>query len=225
MIRRVLVIEDEKKLADLLGDYLTQAGFDVSLIYGGVGAVDSVRRVRPDLIILDLMLPGSDGMEICGDIRSFSDVPIIIVTARVAEDDRLLGLRKGADDYICKPFSPREVVARVEAVLRRARSVSTPEPSGLHLDERRHRATWFGRDLNLTEVEFKLLLLLYAEPGRVFERRRLMGGIYPDNRTVCDRTIDSHIKKLRKKMADTGSGVEVIHSVYGIGYKYEPSNG
>ena len=163
-------------------------------------------------------------MELCREIREFSMLPIIMVTARVEEIDRLLGLELGADDYICKPFSPREVVARVKAVLRRTETAGTQMDTGLSLDESRILAQWHGKDMNLTAVEFHLLSILASEPGRIFSRGQLMNRIYPDHRIVSDRTIDSHIKKLRKKIDAVAAGQELIHSVYGVGYKYEASN-
>ena len=215
----VLIVEDEKKLADVLGDYLRQAGFETFHVDDGLEAAAAVRERSPDLVLLDLMLPGKDGMEICREVRSFSRVPIIMVTARVEEIDRLLGLELGADDYVCKPFSPREVVARVKAVLRRSQEAGQNE--GLLLDPSRLKATLHGRDLDLTAVEFKLLDFLAAHPGRIYSRTQLMDRIYPDQRIVSDRTIDSHIKKLRRKIEVASPEAELIHSVYSVGYKFE----
>jgi len=217
----ILIVEDEPKLASLLRDYLLQAGFSVEILADGLAVVPWVREHTPQLILLDLMLPSRDGMEICKEVRSFSTVPVVMVTARVEEIDRLLGLELGADDYICKPFSPREVVARVKAVLRRAGPGCTVRNQGLQLDESRYQALLHGRDLELTAVEFKLLSFLAANPGRIYSRNQLMDRIYADQRTVSDRTIDSHIKKLRKKIADAAPEEELIHSVYGVGYKFE----
>ena len=217
----ILIVEDEPKLATLLRDYLLQSGFSVEILEDGLTVVPWVREHGPQLILLDLMLPGRDGMEICKELRSFSSVPIIMVTARVEEIDRLLGLELGADDYICKPFSPREIVARVKAVLRRAGPGATVRSQGLELDESRYLALLHGRDLDLTAVEFKLLSFLAANPGRIYSRNQLMDRIYADQRTVSDRTIDSHIKKLRKKIADAAPDEELIRSVYGVGYKFE----
>ena len=221
MTGKLLIVEDETKLAGLLRDYLANAGFEPYCLYNGADAVTWVREQMPDLVILDLMLPGKDGMEICREVRTFSDVPIIMVTARIEEIDRLLGLEMGADDYICKPFSPREVVARVKAVLRRTGSSRTIQAAGLALDESRYQATLDGRDLDLTAVEFKLLKFMAASPGRIFGRQQLMDRIYPDQRVVSDRTIDSHIKKLRRKIAAVCPDGEIIHSVYSVGYKFE----
>jgi len=222
---RILIVEDEPKLASVLSDYLTQAAFEPHWLESGLGVVEWVREHHPDLILLDLMLPGRDGMEICKEIRTFSSVPIIMVTARIEEIDRLLGLELGADDYICKPFSPREVVARVKAVLRRTSGRDTLSESGLALDESRYRATIRGRDLQLTAVEFTLLNFLAASPGRLYSRSQLMERIYPDLRIVSDRTIDSHIKKLRRKIAAVDPQADFIQSVYGVGYKFEPGEG
>lgn len=217
----ILIVEDEEKLAAVLRDYLEQAGLDSFCLGDGKAVTAWVREHTPDLILLDLMLPGTGGLDICKEIRAFSSVPIIMTTARVEEIDRLLGLELGADDYICKPFSPREVVARVKAVLRRTGGGTPARPTGLVLDESRYLATLHGHNLELTAVEFKLLQFLASHPGRIFGREKLMDHIYPDERVVADRTIDSHIKKLRKKIAAVSPDEELIHSVYSVGYKFE----
>lgn len=217
----ILIVEDEEKLASVIGDYLRQAGFEPCWIDNGEEVVAWVREKQPRLIVLDLMLPGRDGTEVCKEIRTFSTVPIVMVTARIEEIDRLLGFEFGADDYICKPFSPRELVARIKAVLRRAAPGQTKTPSGLLLDESRYLATINETPLDLTAVEFRLLQLMAASPGRIFGRQQLMDRIYQDQRIVSDRTIDSHIKKLRKKLAAIAPYAELIHSVYGVGYKFE----
>jgi two-component system, OmpR family, response regulator BaeR len=218
---KILVVEDEPKLANLLRDYLEQAGYDPHCLGDGREVVPWVRERAPDLVLLDLMLPGKDGMEILREIRSFSVVPILMVTSRVEEIDRLLGLELGADDYICKPFSPREVIARVRAVLRRTGGQPSPAVHGLSFDKGRFQATLHGRDLDLTAIEFQLLHILAQNPGRIFSRSQLMDRIYPDQRVVSDRTIDSHVKKLRRKIASAAPGEEWIHSLYGVGYKVE----
>jgi two-component system response regulator BaeR len=217
----ILIVEDEEKLARVVADYLQQAGFGTHSIGDGTSVVPWVQGHQPALILLDLMLPGKGGLDICREIRSFSSVPIIMTTARVEEIDRLLGLELGADDYICKPFSPREVVARVKAVLRRSAGSEAKSVDGLVLDESQYRAALDGRELELTAVEFKLLYFLSANPGHIYGRQQLMDHIYPDQRIVSDRTIDSHIKKLRKKLAGVKPDVELIHSLYGVGYKFE----
>jgi two-component system, OmpR family, response regulator BaeR len=219
---KILVVEDEVKLAALLRDYLAQDGFDVSVLHRGDEVEPWVGTHEVDLILLDLMLPGKNGLDVCKALRATSrEVAIIMVTARVEEIDRLLGLELGADDYICKPFSPREVVARVKAVLRRTRRGERPAEDGVKLDEARHRATIDGADLDLTVLEFQLLKVLADHPGRIYTREQLMDAMYRDERVVSDRTVDSHIKKIRRKISAVLPDREVVHSVYGLGYKYE----
>jgi two-component system response regulator BaeR len=220
----ILIVEDEVKLARILADYLAAAGYSTHQLADGRAVAPWVRAHAPALILLDLLLPGRDGLDICREIRGFSRVPIIMVTARVEEIDRLLGLELGADDYICKPYSPREVVARVKAVLRRTAPVSEPPPGPLTLDGGSLRVRAGDREIELTAVEFALLQTLYAAPGRIFSRGWLMERIYPDNRVVSDRTIDSHVKKLRHKLAELVPDRELIHSVYGVGYRYEDAS-
>ena len=223
----IYVIEDEPKIAKLLQDYLQREGFVVTVVGDGISALDQIKSVVPALVILDLMLPGKDGLAVCREVRQFSDVPIIMLTAKVDEIDRLLGLELGADDYICKPFSPREVVARVRAILRRVQ-INTQLQGGdtlayrgitLHID--RFQCLVSDHSIELTAVEFRLLRALMSRPGRVFSRDQLMGESYSDHRVVSDRTIDSHIKNLRKKLAVGDNSEELIHSIYGVGYKME----
>lgn len=222
MSKKILIVENEPGLAIVLQDYLRQDNFGTDCLDNGLEVVPFVRAQEPDLILLDLMLPGKNGMDICREIRGFSTVPIIMVTARTDEIDRLLGLELGADDYICKPFSPREVVARVKTVLRRAGRSEVGSNKDLVFDEACHRAVIAGQTLPLSTVEFKLLHLLATHRGRIYSRSQLMDEIYDDQRIVYDRTIDSHIKKLRKKMAEAVPDREFIFSVYGAGYKYDP---
>ena len=223
----ILIVEDETKLARLQADYLQKAGFKTHCLSNGLEVLPWLKENPADLILLDLMLPGCDGLDICRELRRFSAVPIIIITARVEEIDRLLGLELGADDYICKPFSPREMVARVKAVLRRLQAQTTDAPIGtvrLKLEPHSFRVLAEGRDVELTTVEFQLLQALYQQPGRIFSRSKLMDLIYQDQRIVSDRTIDSHIKKLRKKLGELLPNQELIHSVYGAGYRYDPQD-
>jgi two-component system, OmpR family, response regulator BaeR len=220
-LARILVVEDEPKLAALVGDYLQASGYAWHWVADGREAIPAIRAQQPDLVVLDLMLPGRDGLDICRELRSFSDVPIVMLTARVEEIDRLLGLELGADDYICKPFSPREVVARIKAILRRARISAEPGPSVLKIDDDTHRACFNGVPLDLTPVEFRLLKTLAATPGRVFSRDRLLDNLYLDHRVVTDRTVDSHIKNLRRKLEQVAPGQDPIRSIYGVGYKLE----
>lgn len=220
-MQRILIVEDEKQLAAILGDYLSASGFTTAWLEQGTGVTSWIRENRPDLILLDLMLPGRDGIEICKEIRLFSRIPIIMVTARIEEIDRILGLELGADDYICKPFSPREVVARVKAVLRRSAGTDISD-HGLQLEETKMRASLHGHPLELTTVEFNMLAFLVSHPGRIYSRDQLIEQIYQDNRIVSDRTIDSHIKKLRRKIETIEPGCVLIRSVYGAGYAFDP---
>ncbi len=216
----ILIVEDEPKIAAVLADYLrAKGGYATRTLVRGDTVLAELRRAPPDLLLLDLMLPGLDGIEVCKQVRAESDVPIIMVTARVEEIDRLLGLELGADDYICKPFSPREVVARVKAVLRRTTSAGA-RPAGLELDGERFTARYRGQPLQLTPVEFALLRTLAAQPGRVFSRDQLMNEMYSDYRVVSDRAVDTHVKNLRRKLDTAAEGVELIESVYGLGYRY-----
>jgi two-component system response regulator BaeR len=222
----IYIVEDEIKLARLLEDYLLAAGFQTQSFHDGALAFDAIQQKAPDLILLDLMLPGMDGIEIARKTRSFSNVPIIMVTAKVEEVDRLIGLEIGADDYVCKPFSPREIVARVKALFRRI-NLSAGEPTNdsssvVAVDEEKMQVKLKDTPLDLTTLEFQLFSAMFKEAGRIFSRQQLMDAIYSDHRVVSDRTIDSHVKKLRKKIATVMEEEELIRSVYGAGYKYEP---
>lgn len=225
MNETILIVEDEAKLARLLASYLEQGGFKVQQLHNGLEASPWIRQHKPDLVLLDLMLPGMDGLDICRHVRAFSNVPIIMVTARVEEIDRLLGLELGADDYICKPYSPREVVARVRAVLRRVQQTALTAVSTLQLQlhEDQLLVVVGQQSIELTAVEFHLLQTLSQSVGRIYSRDQLMDRIYADRRIVSERTIDSHIKKLRRKLEGLLPGQDVIQSVYGIGYKYDPT--
>ena len=218
----ILVVEDELRLAGILGDYLVQSGFDSVHVDNGIAALKTAAEMRPDLIVLDIMLPGLDGISVCREIRKTSQVPIIMATARVEELDRLLGLELGADDYICKPFSPREVVARVKAVLRRSRpSPAEPPAVRFEIDDATQRIAVGGKHLDLTRTEFQILRLLASRPGRVYSRIQILELAYDDDQDVSDRVIDSHIKNLRRKIDQILPGVDAIHAVYGIGYRFE----
>ena len=220
MAQIILIVEDEKKIAALQADYFNSNGFEAHCVYHGDHVIDAVKSLNPVAILLDVALPGKDGMTLCREIRAFSEVAILMVTARVDEIDRLLGLELGADDYICKPFSPREVIARIKTILRRIEKPAFVK-SALLLDETSLKVKVSGLAIELTVVEFKLLQVLFEYPGRIFSRDNLITKIYTDNRIVTDRTIDSHIKKLRKKLISIGLEDTGIHSVYGAGYKFE----
>ncbi len=219
---RILVVEDEPKMAALVQDYLRAAGYQPSWLADGRAVVPAFQAAQHDLVLLDLMLPGRDGLDICRELRSFSDVPIVMLTARADEAERLLGLDLGADDYICKtPFSPREIVARVKAILRRSRAQLAGEPALLQIDEHGWRAWYRGAALDLTPIEFRLLKTLSAAPGRVYSRQALLDRLHADQRAVTDRAVDSHVKNLRRKLEQAGAAAECIRSVYGVGYRFD----
>lgn len=223
----ILIVEDEPKIAQLLSDYLQREGYQVTVLDEGTNAVETIRGRQPSFLILDLMLPGKDGLTICKEVRQFSDLPIMMLTAKTDEIDRLIGLELGADDYVCKPFSPREVVARLKVILRRVQGppVKVDENEityrnvALYID--RFKCEVEDQDVELTPVEFRMLKALMSHPGRVYSREGLMELAYDDRRIVSDRTIDTHIKNLRKKFSRVDSGEELIHSIYGVGYKIE----
>ena len=220
----ILIVEDEVALAEIVRDYLIAEGMSVDLLAEGTGAVEIAQAQQYDLVILDLMLPGVDGLSICRELRKTSDVPIIMTTAKVEEIDRLLGLELGADDYLCKPYSPRELVARVRAVLRRRPSGGVVEPvhtdTRLAIDADKWQARIDGIELGLTRREFALLQSLVARPGRVFSRDHLLSLAFPDDTEVFDRTVDSHIRNMRRKIAAVSTW-DPIRSVYGVGYAYD----
>jgi two-component system, OmpR family, response regulator BaeR len=216
----ILIAEDDDKIARLLADYLAAAGFQTLSTADGSRAIELVKSDRPDVLLLDLNLIGLDGLEVCKTVRTFSQLPIMMITARVEEVDRLIGLELGADDYLCKPFSPREVVARVKALLRRATAQATPT-NVVRLDEAGWRASIGGLPLTLTAVEFKLLRALVSHPGRVYSRDQLLALIDRADLDTSDRAVDSHIKNLRRKLELARSGHEWIRSVYGVGYAWQ----
>jgi two-component system response regulator BaeR len=221
--KQILVVEDEEKIRRLLCDYLQASGFRTSTQANGDRVISQVKKDMPDLILLDIMLPGTDGMELCREIRKFSDVPVIMITARVEEIDRLLGLELGADDYICKPFSPREVVARVKAVFRRVHAKPRTHNlvvGSISLDDKTHQVMVDKQVLNLTPNEFGLLKIMMSQPNRVFSRNELINRVQGYDFEGYDRTIDTHIKNLRKKIAQKRPGQEIIGTVYGVGYKF-----
>ncbi|MDR7271351.1 two-component system response regulator BaeR [Pelomonas saccharophila] len=223
----ILIVEDEPKLAALVRDYLQAAGYRSEWLADGRQALQRLKTgPMPAAVLLDVMLPGLDGLEVCRAVRAFSDVPILINSARVEELDRLLGLELGADDYVCKPFSPRELVARVKALLRRAQGrlapvTLVPAGGGFSVDEAGQRIVWQEQALALTPVEFRLLRQLLQHPGRVFERAQLLDLIHEDFRDVSDRVVDSHIKNIRRKLAALEPAQECITSVYGVGYRLD----
>jgi len=220
--KRVLVVDDDVKTVELVKLYLNRDGYRVFTAYDGVEALRLARESHPDLIVLDLMLPGIDGLQVCRTLRSESDVPIIMLTAKTTDQDKLTGLDLGADDYVTKPFSPKELAARVRAVLRRLPGERGPEQikhGALTVDFLKHDASLAGRPLNLTTVEFKLLGILVKEPGRVFSRAKLIEKALGYDFEGFDRTIDVHILNLRQKLEPDPKHPKYIKTVYGAGYK------
>ncbi len=220
---KILVVDDEPHIVRLLRAYLEQAGYQVVVAYDGREAMAAFRKEKPNLVILDLMLPELDGLKICEIIRQESDAPIIILTARVEEDDRILGLELGADDYVTKPFSPREVVARVKAVLRRVRGERRKMPiriGDLELDPESRTVTVGGKPVSLTPTEFDLLQTMMSQPGRVFTRLQLLEMVQGYAYEGYERTIDAHIKNLRKHLGDSSRHPRYILTVHGVGYKF-----
>ncbi|PLX68597.1 MAG: two-component system response regulator BaeR [Denitrovibrio sp.] len=223
MNKKILIIEDEEEIALLLKDYLTESSFDAMVHHTGSDAVAMIDKHTPDAVLLDVMLPVVNGLEICKQVRKKSSVPIIMLTAKVEEIDRLIGLELGADDYICKPFSPREVVARVKAVLRRFNPetpVKTVTVDCITICPELYKVTAKGEDIVLTRSEFMLLLNMAKSPGRVFSRSDLISSVHGYEFEGYERTVDSHIKNLRKKIAPY-VGENLIQTIYGVGYKIE----
>jgi len=219
MSEELFIVEDEPELAALVADYARAAGYAPVLFADGGQALAALRARRPALVVLDLMLPGLDGLSVCRQLRAFSDVPVVMVTARVEEIDRLLGLESGADDYLCKPFSPRELMARIKAILRRAGAPQRSRP--VQVDEAARRIAIHGKALDLTPSEFAILAVLAGRPGQVFSRAQLLDLAFRDSLDVTDRAIDSHVKNLRRKIDAVAPGLEPIHSIYGLGYRFD----
>jgi two-component system response regulator BaeR len=219
----IYIVEDEPELAALVADYATAAGLAATVFGDGALALDAIRRAPPALVVLDLMLPGLDGLSVCRAVRAFSDVPIVMVTARVEEIDRLLGLELGADDYLCKPFSPRELMARIKAILRRSGQAASAAAPAIAVDTAAHRIRIHGRALDLTPTEYGILAALARRPGQVFTRAQLLDAAREGsaNLDVADRAIDSHVKNLRRKLDAVLPGVEAIHAIYGLGYRFD----
>lgn len=221
--KRVLVVDDDIRTVELVKLYLNRDGYRVLVAYEGVEALRLAREGHPDLIVLDLMLPGIDGLEICRTLRAESEVPIIMLTARTTDEDKLRGLELGADDYVTKPFSPRELAARVRVVLRRLPGERGPAEikyGDLAIDFRKHTVFMAGKPVNLTEVEFKLLGTFVKEPGRVFSRAELIEKSLGYDFEGFDRTIDVHVLNLRRKLERNPARPRYIKTVYGAGYKF-----
>ena len=219
MSARVYIVEDEPELASLVADYARANGYAPTIYGDGSAALAAICASIPDMVVLDLMLPGLDGLSLCRAVREFSEVPIIMVTARVEEIDRLIGLESGADDYLCKPFSPRELMARIKVILRRTQP---PQPSSpVQIDEAAQRIAVMGKVLELTPSEYAILAGMARRRGQVFSRAQLLDLASQDSLDVTDRAVDSHIKNLRRKISAVMPEAEAIGSVYGLGYRFD----
>ncbi|QSX38255.1 response regulator [Shewanella sedimentimangrovi] len=221
MTHKVFIVEDEKNIAEVMQLYLQAEGLETRVFNDGNAVVEAVRSDAPSLMLLDLMLPGKDGLSICREVRAFSEVHIIMTTAKVEEVDRLLGLDTGADDYVCKPYSARELTARVRAVLRRLDGRLTSAGPQLAVDESSLTLSYGNHKVLLTALEFRLFHLLYSHPNRIYSRGQILDLLYSDFRVLSERTVDSHIRNLRKKLAQLESPDEMIRSIYGLGYRFE----
>ncbi|WP_395009583.1 response regulator [Undibacterium sp.] len=222
----ILIIEDEPDLASLIADYVRACGYQSLVLANGQSALEQIQLREPNLIVLDLMLPGLDGISLCRAVRTFSQVPIIMVTAKVEEIDRLLGLEIGADDYLCKPFSPRELMARIKVILRRVSTTTvttmqSEKQNVVHIDTAAFQIYLHQQLLELTRSEFLLLQHFIAHPGQVFSRSQLLDFVTQDNLDVTDRAIDSHVKNIRKKIAQIRPDDNPIHAIYGLGYRFD----
>ena len=224
MAHTILIVDDEARIVKLVRDYLERAGFEVLAAHDGEAALTLARVEQPDLIVLDLMLPGVDGLDVCRRLRQESGVPIIMLTARVEEADRIVGLELGADDYVTKPFSPGELVARVRATLRRVQGQMGPatviRAGDLELDTAALAATVAGEPVDLTPTEFQLLATLARQPGRIFSREQLLEAVHGIAFDGYDRSVDSHVKNLRRKIEPDPRQPRYIHTVYGVGYRF-----
>ena len=224
-MKTILVVEDEMKIARVVRDYLERAGFDVVVVGDGEAALASARANRPDLVVLDLGLPGMDGMDVARSLRRSHETPIVMVTARGDETDRIVGLELGADDYVVKPFSPKELVARVRAVLRRSGVATAAGEAPIHagdvrIDPSRLRVTAGERTIELTPTEFQLLATLAREPGRVFTRGQLLDAIHGVAFASYERAIDAHVKNIRKKLEPEPGRPRYVLTVHGVGYRF-----
>ncbi|WP_239459828.1 response regulator transcription factor [Nocardioides daejeonensis] len=223
MNARILVADDDRKLAALVRTYLERAGHQVVTVHDGQAALAECRRRQPDLAVLDIMMPVLDGHDVCHVLRAEGEVPVIFLTARTTEDDLVLGLGLGADDYVTKPFSPRELMARVEAVLRRTRpdpGASVVRAGSLVIDEERHLVTQAGRSVPCTPAEFRILRELVTHPSRVYSRQRLLEAAFGFDHDALERTVDVHVMNLRRKLERDPASPERLVTVYGVGYKY-----
>lgn len=229
MKNTVLIADDEEKICQIVKKYLERESFKVIECSNGLKAIEEFKKGNPDLVVLDIMMPGADGWEVCRELRKISDVPIIMLTAREDEVDRILGLEMGADDYVVKPFSPRELVARVKAVLRRAVDKKSPEDKknvlsyeGVTINLDTRQVIINGKNVALTPKEFDILYILASSPGRIFSREKILESVWGYNYLGDARTVDTHINRLREKLSKANKEVSYVNTVWGVGYKFDP---
>lgn len=219
---KVLVVEDQIEITAQLAKYILKDGFKPIILHSGEHVITTVKQQWPDIIVLDVMLPVKDGVSCCREIREFSDVPIIMLTAKKSEKDRIAGLQAGVDDYVCKPFSAKELMLRIKAILKRVNNNHPQVESGLFLDKKGFLLKFLNQQVKLTILEFSLLNLLMATPGRIYSREQIIELAYKNDRDISDRAVDSHIKNIRKKVRSININGNIIETVYGAGFKYIP---
>lgn len=219
---KILVVEDEIQIAGKIAKYLAKNDYKPIVLNSGELVVETVKTEFPDLIVLDIMLPVKDGIECCKEIRSFTNTPIIMLTAKKSENDRVLGLRLGADDYVCKPFSAKELILRIDAIVRRCSIKKPTIQDGIFLDKEGYVLKKLDKKVNLTRLEFSLFSLLYNRPGRIFSRGQIIELAYKTEKDISERAIDSHVKNIRKKVKAIGIEQNIIETIYGEGFKYIP---
>jgi len=217
---KILVVEDEREIAAQVAKYITREGYKAIVLNTGEYVIDTVKKDLPDLIVLDVMLPVKDGVSCCKEIRAFSDTPIIMLTARKTEKDRINGLQAGVDDYVCKPFSAKELMLRIKAILKRTGLAINEPTGGLQLDKNGFLLRYNSKEVKLTNLEFSLLNLLIQQPGRIYSREQIIELAYKNNRDISDRAIDSHIKNIRKKVRSMDIEKNIIETTYGAGFRY-----
>jgi len=219
---KVLIVEDEREIAAQIAKYVVREGYKPIVLNSGESVIETVKKELPDIIILDVMLPLKDGVTCCKEIRDFSDIPIIMLTAKKTENDRIVGLQAGVDDYVCKPFSAKELMLRIQAVLKRSAIVNDVASTGLQLDKNGYFLRFKDKSTKLTHLEFSLLNLLSQKPGRIYSREQIIELAYHNERNISDRAIDSHIKNIRKKIRLINIEQNVIETTYGAGFRYVP---
>jgi len=219
---KILIVEDEREIAAQVAKYIIREGHKPIILNSGEFVIETVKQELPDLIVLDVMLPVKNGVTCCKEVRSFSDIPIIMLTARKTENDRVVGLQAGVDDYVCKPFSAKELMLRIQAILRRSGISSKNEVNGLQLDKNGFLLKYNDKEVKLTNLEFSLLNLLIHKPGRIFSREQIIELAYKNDRDISDRAIDSHIKNIRKKVRSINIEQNIIETTYGAGFRFIP---